>query len=162
MPPKKKFKLTESNLLTKTNNDKMEEIPKEEEISTSFEDEIEFMNITGHPIHIYNEEKKIMLREIKSVVKYEDAPSIEEKVVKELSSINGIPVVAKEFKKLKNMPEPKEGVIYIVGILVAQKLAEMGRTDYLATDGGPDGSVRDNGIMIGFNRFCKIDTFNVG
>jgi len=58
----------------------------------------------------------------------------------------GIPVTETKFGEVENLPEPQEGVVYIVSSLVAQRCK--GRDDVFI----PNESVRDeNGRIIG----CK-------
>ena len=62
-----------------------------------------------------------------------------------------IPIVAKRFGQIENLPEPQPDTIFIVSALVAQAAWSMGRTD-VACPGDP---VRnDAGQVIGARSLC--------
>jgi len=67
--------------------------------------------------------------------------------------INGLPVHKTIYGEVENLPEPQDGVIYIVALLVAQVL-DGSRTDIICPDTGPDSAVRDDkGLIAGVKRF---------
>ncbi len=57
---------------------------------------------------------------------------------------------------VKGLPDPKEGVLYIVSQMVLASPLLEGRHDVIAPDTGPGSAVRDNkGIIIGVCRFLR-------
>ena len=56
-----------------------------------------------------------------------------------IDSPDGIPWVKSKRANITNLPEPEEGVIYIVSMKVARAAKELGRTDCVA----PSKRVRD-------------------
>jgi hypothetical protein len=104
------------------------------------------VNLTPHPIVLYTKDgRKITLpsegvarvREVK-----EDAGELE---------LEGgtVPLCRKFLSgEVEGLPEPKEGVIYIVSLLAAQRAWELGRTDVVA----PSDYIRDEeGRIIGIS-----------
>ena len=68
-----------------------------------------------------------------------------------VGEINGIPVTETVFGELENMPEPKEGVVYLVSSIVAQRCN--GRQDVFI----PNESVRDEkGNIIGCRSLGRV------
>lgn len=148
MQPTKKQKLEVMNSDT---------IPQDSNNNNKEDNEITFVNLTGHDINVYKDQTGNEL--IKTFPRDEfyrdkNVPVIEEDI-SESEPINGFPIVEKSFTRLVNMPEPKPKTIYIVGLLVAQFLIGTDRRDVIATDGGPTGSVRKDGRMIGVTRFIR-------
>lgn len=43
--------------------------------------------------------------------------------------VNGIPLVRSEYGEIVGLPEPQDGVLYLVNMLVGQRGAALGRTD---------------------------------
>lgn len=62
--------------------------------------------------------------------------------------VDGIPTVRTVIGTVENLPEPAEGVVYVVSALVAQQCQD--RNDVFAPDTSPTGAVRDDkGLIIG-------------
>jgi hypothetical protein len=61
-----------------------------------------------------------------------------------------IPVYKTTYEEPVGVPEPKEGVIYIVSSLVKQQLPD--RDDVVAPDTGPS-AIRENGQVVAVTRF---------
>jgi len=69
-----------------------------------------------------------------------------------VSEVDGVEVVRTEFGAVEGVPEPREGVYYIVSSMVAQALSW--RSDVLAPDTSPASAVRDEqGRIVGIRRF---------
>lgn len=69
-----------------------------------------------------------------------------------------VSIVETTYGTVEGLPEPKEGTIYIVSILViaALKAANIIRNDVVAPDTGPQSVVRDGaGQIIGVKRFTR-------
>lgn len=60
----------------------------------------------------------------------------------EVSEVDGIPVRRNTFGQVENLPEPQEGTVYIVSLVVLQAVA--GRRDVVAPDSGAT-AIRENG-----------------
>ena len=66
-----------------------------------------------------------------------------------------VPISRNEYGEVEGLPEPREGVYYIVSMMVAQALPH--RRDLLIPDTGPDSACRDeNGRIIGvkYLQYC--------
>jgi len=72
-----------------------------------------------------------------------------------VGNIDGVPVVRTVFNNV-TLPEPQDGVVYIVSTVVLQALQQMGicRDDLVAPDTGPQSAVRDGtGQIVAIRRF---------
>ena len=106
-------------------------------------------NLTPHEIKVVGEdgEVKMVIPPSGQVARVR----AEQKVVGE---IDGVPVVKTVFGDVEGLPEPREGVVYIVSSLVAQAVRE--REDVVAPDTSPLGAVRDaDGRIVGVKRFQR-------
>lgn len=61
-----------------------------------------------------------------------------------VGEVDGVPVVSAEYGEITGLPEPQDGVVYIVSMLVAQRA---GRADVLSPDSGPS-AIRENGQVV--------------
>jgi hypothetical protein len=61
-----------------------------------------------------------------------------------------IPVSKTVYGEVEGVPEPKEGMVYIVSSLVKQQLPD--RDDVVAPDTGPS-AIRENGQVVAVTRF---------
>lgn len=109
------------------------------------------VNLTPHDVVIYNDEGEI----IKTYPKTE-----EEKVARIQDSItitgeiDGVPVGEITYGAPIDLPEPQDGVYYIVSLVVRQALPH--RKDLLSPDTSPAGVVRDEqGRILGTTRFIS-------
>ena len=68
-----------------------------------------------------------------------------------IREINGIPLVKTSFKEATGVPEPKEGVVYIVSRLVKEDEKIRMRDDVMCPDTGST-AVRVNGQPVGVTR----------
>jgi len=108
-----------------------------------------FVNCTPHAINILREDGSIMTVESSGVVvRVETTQEI-------VGNIDGVPVVRTVFNNV-TLPEPQDGVVYIVSTVVLQALQQMGicRDDLVAPDTGPQSAVRDGtGQIVAIRRF---------
>lgn len=51
-----------------------------------------------------------------------------------VGEIDGIPVSVQTFGQIEGLPEPRDGVFYIVSAIVLSAAKELGRTDVVAPD----------------------------
>lgn len=58
-----------------------------------------------------------------------------------------------EYGEIAGLPEPVDGVFYIVSALVGPVAARLGRTDCLAPDTGR--AIRENGVIVGVPGFVR-------
>jgi hypothetical protein len=110
--------------------------------------ETKFVNLTPHEIVIVGEDgkEKLVIPPSGKVARVE----VRQEIVEEIS---GIPVV-RTLPVWVHIPEPQEGVVYIVSSMVAQLLPYRG--DVIAPDTSPSGVVRDEqGRIIGVKRFQR-------
>src|SRR5690242_24066 len=68
-----------------------------------------------------------------------------------VGSVGGVPVVSAEFGDIVGLPEPQDGVVYVVSMLVAQRA---GRADVLSPDSGPT-AIRENGQVIAVRNLTR-------
>lgn len=100
---------------------------------------INLVNLTPHEIRIIREDQEVVIQPSGTIARCQ----VEQRVI---GSVNGIPVYKASYGQVENLPDPQEGVIYIVSALVAQAVPN--RKDVLI----PFDSVRDqNGKIVG----CK-------
>ncbi len=107
------------------------------------------VNLTPHSIRIYdaNGEVQKVIDPSGEVVRV----SVQHRI---LSEVDGVELATTILTDPVAVPEPQEGVTYIVSSLVAQQLTD--RPDIVAPDTGPDSAVRDeNGQIVGIRRLQK-------
>ena len=105
---------------------------------------LELINLTPHTVNLIDGDGKTFTILPSGII-----PRLTEEK-ESLGTINGFPVVKKSFGEVENLPEPKEGTIYIVSALVA---GAVNRDDLVV----PDGLVRnDKGQIIGCSGFARV------
>lgn len=70
----------------------------------------------------------------------------------QVGSVNGIPLFRSEYGDIVGLPEPQDGVLYLVNMLVGQRGAAEGRTDLIGPDSGPS-AIRENGQVKAVTQF---------
>jgi len=114
---------------------------------------IRFINLTPHPVTVVGKDGKLLATIPPSGV-VARAKMFREKVSE--IDINGrkVPMYRVRYGEVTGLPEPQEGAIYIVSIMVLQACKD--RNDLIAPDTGPGSVVRDeNGRIIGVKAFIK-------
>lgn len=107
---------------------------------------MKFINLTPHSINFVDE-----FGEIKMIVKTSGSLARVTTKIVTVGFIDEIPVTTTEFGEVEGLPEPVDGVIYIVSSLVAQRVPD--RNDIFV----PSESVRDGqGRIIGCRSLGKI------
>lgn len=110
---------------------------------------IKFINLTPHDIMVYNEAKDTVILTIPTEGKDKAARRDVKEVL--VGTVNGINLVKTEFTEVMGLPEPKDGVVYLVSRLVKDGILD--RDDVMCPDTGKS-SVRDEGgHIIGVTRF---------
>lgn len=71
-----------------------------------------------------------------------------------IGDLSGFPVWKTTYGKVEDLPEPEEGKVYIVALLVLQAL--LGRTDLVAPDTSPESAVRKDGIIVAVRGFTVL------
>lgn len=70
--------------------------------------------------------------------------------------IDGIPVVSQTYGQIEGLPEPQEGTIFIVSMVVRQAAQEKGRTDVVSPDTSPQGAIRnEQGQIVAVRGFVR-------
>ena len=103
------------------------------------------INLTPHDLIIFKDGSKTIIPASGKVARVSsvDTPR---------GDIDGIPVVARGFGDVVDLPAPQDGVIYIVSVMVLSALAGK-RDDVVAPDTGA-GAVRDDsGRIVGVKGF---------
>ena len=104
------------------------------------------VNLTPHPLHLYLHLSKED-GEVITIAPTAPAARVSS-VTEEVSKINGIPVTRTTFGAVEDLPDPEEGTIFVVSMLVQQ--AANHRSDLYRPDTGPQNVVRDGeGKIIG-------------
>ena len=110
---------------------------------------VKLINLTPHNINLKVNGETIV---IEPAVSKSELPRLKETIKKlEDIEVNGykVPITVKEFEEAYNIPEPKEGVYYIVSALIAKALK---REDFIVPN-----TVRDeSGNIVGCDGFSKI------
>lgn len=68
-----------------------------------------------------------------------------------VDTINGINIIVKKYGKIEDMPEPQEGTMYVVSLMVAQQLTH--RDDVLTIG---DTIRNEKGEIIGAKNFSRL------
>jgi len=116
---------------------------------------VEWVNLTGHIVRVYDESGKKLLMELYPAGK---TVRVVSKIIGR-KTVGGIPVVKDVYTEVINLPAPKPGVMYIVSTPVLEYLKEMGiyRPDVVAPDTGQDSvvyrKVKGGYKKIGVRRF---------
>jgi len=129
------------------------------------------INLTSHEVTLFDPEGKKILARIppsgkearvkvkQEIVSYIPLPSPDMACygpgedATEATFRDRIPVVRSHFGEVYGLPEPQEGVVYIVSYPVLQAMAGK-RNDLVAPDTTPNGVVKDpEGWVIGVKRF---------
>jgi len=70
--------------------------------------------------------------------------------------IDGIPVVSQTYGQIEGLPEPQEGTIFIVSMVVRQAAQAQGRMDVVSPDTSPQGAIRDEaGRIVAVRGFVR-------
>lgn len=70
--------------------------------------------------------------------------------------VDGIEIVAQTYGDIQGLPEPQEGTLYLVSLLVRQAAQAQGRTDVISPDTSPESAIRDvEGRIVGVRRFAR-------
>jgi len=114
-----------------------------------FNRDVALINLTPHPVNILDRGNEFICA-IRAVL-----PTARVTVTRELVGyVNGMPVNSTVFGELQDLPEPKEGVAYIVSLVCAQAAKLNGRTEDLYV---PDDVVRDaDGHIIGCRALTQV------
>jgi hypothetical protein len=81
------------------------------------------------------------------------AASVEiEKVV--LGQVNGVDIVTYEYSNPEGIPDPVDGVMYVVGFAVLQAL-HGSRPDVVSPDTNPGSVIRASGVVLGVQNFWR-------
>lgn len=109
---------------------------------------MKIINCTPHPVVVVGEKGKNVFEPSG------DIPRLETNTQK-AGWIDNIPVVRNTLGEVVGLPEPVDGVVYIVPFLVCQACPD--RTDLVAPDTTPESVVRDSdGRIVGVKRFQKV------
>lgn len=109
---------------------------------------LKFINLTPHNIDVYNDKGE----KIKTYPKSGKVARIQDDVTIK-GEIDGVPVGTITYGKPIDLPDPQEGVYYIVSMVVRQALPE--RKDLISPDTSK-GAVRDEqGRILGTTRFIS-------
>ena len=111
---------------------------------------MKIVNLTAHPVRVINEDNKIIAvfppsgKVARALTKFEPGWVIE---------IEGgfIPTSRPRLKEIINLPEPKENTLYIVSVVLFNKIK--GRKDVIAPDTGFDCIKDGNGNVFAVRRF---------
>jgi hypothetical protein len=121
------------------------------------------MNLTPHAIRVrVNDNRDATPDPSDIVLEPALAPARVSVQTVQVGDVNGIPVVSSQYGDIVNLPDPVDGVVYIVSMLVAQKAALDGRSDVVSPNTAPKQDIRypdghpQKGLtfaVFGFQRF---------
>lgn len=112
---------------------------------------MKLVNLTPHVIRIrVNESNELVPLDSDIVIEPEEKPARLDAYEREVEPIDGIPVMLSVLGEIYDLPEPVEGVVYIVSFPVAQRLAGS-RPDVVGPHTGPKGgAIRSPGMAAPF------------
>ncbi len=122
------------------------------------------VNLTPHPVTICDENCRPVLTlppppsgrvaRVKQERKLEKVLQVIHRIDEVSMDIVMIPIVETEFSEVEGLPEPRQGVVYVVSSVVLEAVKGR-RDDVVAPDTGPGSVCRDeNGRIIGV-RFLR-------
>ncbi len=114
---------------------------------------VKLVNLTPHPITVYDESGNILMNVPPSgqVVRVSTTSRI-------IDNVDNIPIREVQYGDIQGLPEPQEGVVYIVSTIVVLALKAKGinRVDVVSPDTSQDSVIRDNeGKIIGVKYFQR-------
>jgi hypothetical protein len=114
--------------------------------------EVKLVNLTPHEV--------VVLDANNVVLRVPPSGQVARVAVKEelVGTVNGVPVYRTTYGAIEGLPEPEQGTIYIVSLLVLQAMAGK-RSDLVAPNTSPTplGAVRDaQGRIIGVRSFVTL------
>lgn len=107
------------------------------------------VNLTPHTLHIHGHGDQKFMIPASGIVARCEQKNVFVKHIKFAGE--DIPVFKSEFGAVKNLPEPKEGVLYVVSKIVAEAIKGT-RDDILI----PGPAIKDEGKTIGADGFCVL------
>jgi len=112
---------------------------------------MKIVNLTPHSIILYTDEgKKIEIPPSGTIARVHESTEIIGKI--QVETDGNIPVIRKTLGQVENLPEPREGTIYIVSLIVAQALAGTRSDVYVIGE-----SIRDKeGRVIGARSLAQL------
>jgi len=120
------------------------------------------LNYTPHPVILYSQDQDPIVpyatdrdKVLETFPVAGKAARVGEKVILK-EDVEGCPVVYKEYTEIEGIPEEKEGILYLVSVVVLQanNTVAVPRVDLLCPDTGPDSVVRNSqGHILGVRRF---------
>lgn len=73
-----------------------------------------------------------------------------------VGDVGGIEIVSQTYGEIEGLPEPQEGVLYLVSLVVRQAAQEQGRLDVISPDTSPAGAIRnESGQIVAVKRFVR-------
>jgi len=111
---------------------------------------MKLINLTAHPIHIADADGRVIrtLEPSGHVARV----AVEQR---EVGVIDGVPVVESVFGEVEGLPEPQDGVVYIVSTPTMLAARKMGRTDVVSPDTGPTAVRDEEGRIVAVRRFQR-------
>ncbi len=109
---------------------------------------MKIVNLTPHVVNIYDESGQNVIISFPS----EGEARVDTPDADTIGFVNGLPVKKNRYDAVKGLPEPEQGTIFIVSMLVCQALRERGiyRGDVLSPNTSPNEAIRnEKGQIIG-------------
>ena len=107
---------------------------------------VRFINLTPHEIKIITEGGELSIPPSGTIARVKT-------IERDAGTLAGIPVVSRQFGEVENLPDPEEGIAYIVSALVLE--AAKGRDDVYAPDTGPTAIRNESGQIMAVTRLIK-------
>ncbi|OYD08560.1 hypothetical protein [Paludifilum halophilum] len=131
-----------------------EEIEEAKEIQEAREEEekemkMKIINLTPHDLTVQHEDGT------RTTFEKAETPARVATSQEKVDEVNGIEIVSQEFGEIEGLPEPQEGVVYLVSFIVRTAAQKEGRTDVLSPDTSND-VIRDkDGQIEAVRRFVR-------
>ncbi|GIW55362.1 MAG: hypothetical protein KatS3mg082_1766 [Nitrospiraceae bacterium] len=105
---------------------------------------MKFVNLTPHEVRVADQDGTVFL----TIPPSGQVARVATTSVM-VGEVDGIPIYRTALGDVTGLPEPQEGVTYVVSTLVAQVVS---RPDVVAPDTGPT-AIRENGQVVAIRRF---------
>ena len=120
---------------------------------------MKFVNLTNNAIRVFDASGKRMLFEVPTDPRIISEAKVRPETVTEIIEDDTgrlVPVIRHRYTLIDELPEPENGVVYVVGWATIQALEELGETreDLIAPDTSRESAVRgSNNRIVGVRQF---------
>ena len=117
---------------------------------------IRLVNLTPHKVVVRTENGDVVYEPSGQVARVSTSEQYLMEVPDSKGNYVGVYLYEQTFGDIEGLPEPEEGVLYIVSLPVREAAKEKGRTDVISPDTSPAGVIRDEqGRIVAVKRFVR-------